>query len=818
MSGLLPDLRHALRVHAATPVASAIAVTVLAVAMASVTAFLSLYSDLALKPHPGFEASGRLATIVQSDGRRFGGLSFELVERIAEEVTTIAISGIGRFSLMVDPGREQVPVEHTTRGFFTSLRPRLQLGRGFDDRDHVIDAEPVTVISHRFWLEHFGGRADALGQSVRITGRPLIVNFSSEDNPGQPEERTTAFRIVGVMSPALRSTFGSETPTALWLPFERAAPVFVGGADVARRAAFMQGVARLGETTRVAALPTELNARYPNGEEFNIAPGYRIDAAAGLVGDINVKREIERQVALFLAASLLLALVAACNVSLFLLSRAPGRRRELGIRMAVGAPLKRLARQLATEAGLLVAVATVLGLAMSLWLNVFLQDLAFLRQAEWRNVSTLDWRVLAAVAALVLILTALVSLAPVLGLRKLGIAASSRLVAARPGAAQHIASSVQIAVAGALAGAALGFGWYLAALLGGDPGYDTRSLHVVSLETPDGPIRFNTDRDASLVERERRRAAVLALPGVELVGFGGVVPGRVGRMIAARFQPTHDPDRRVQFNVISADSAYIELLDLKLASGQGLDDADTAGMLVNETLARELWGRTDVAGETLPGWLTGSDSTTILGVLEDVSFGHPSADAYAMAWLPVNPLSALDLILIRSRASTANVRAMLQRAIDDGELEIEIANVERLGDITSELIAADRARSLLTVASAALVVALAAFGFYGTQRYLVTAGRREYAIRASVGAGPRALGRLVLSRGILLGLPGLALGGLFAFIVVAWLRDDFLSRAVSPAAVAIAVVAGIVALLIAASTGPARQARRTEPAPLLREE
>ena len=88
----------------------------------------------------------------------------------------------------------------------------------------------------------------------------------------------------------------------------------------------------------------------------------------------------------------------------------------------------------------------------------------------------------------------------------------------------------------------------------------------------------------------------------------------------------------------------------------------------------------------------------------------------------------------------------------------------------------------------------------------------------SIGAGPKALGRLVILRGLTLGLPGLALGALLAFITVAWLRDDFVSREISPYAVTLAVVVGLVLLLAGASLGPARQAMRTLPAPLLREE
>ena len=113
---------------------------------------------------------------------------------------------------------------------------------------------------------------------------------------------------------------------------------------------------------------------------------------------------------------------------------------------------------------------------------------------------------------------------------------------------------------------------------------------------------------------------------------------------------------------------------------------------------------------------------------------------------------------------------------------------------------------------------VAAFGLSGAQRYLVAAGRREYAIRAAVGAAPGAVGRLVLLRALQISLPGVALGGLLAFIVAAWLRGDYVSPEVLPGMVTLLVVAGLVSIVLAASIGPAREARRTQPAPLLRED
>jgi ABC-type antimicrobial peptide transport system permease subunit len=174
--------------------------------------------------------------------------------------------------------------------------------------------------------------------------------------------------------------------------------------------------------------------------------------------------------------------------------------------------------------------------------------------------------------------------------------------------------------------------------------------------------------------------------------------------------------------------------------------------------------------------------------------------------------------VIHSKLSAAELQQALAELTRDGALDVEIDSVRPLGMIRSEITAPDRVRGSFTIAAAALVVLLSALGFYSTQRYLVSAGRREYAIRASIGAGPSALGHLVLRRSILLGLPGLILGGFSSFIVVAWLRSDFIAQEISPLIVTAGVLVGLTVLLNAASLSPAREARRTRPASLLRED
>lgn len=814
MNGLKADLLHALRLYLKTPASSVLAVAILAAAMAIVTAFLSLWNDLALRPHAGFEDGGGLITVGQSDGRRFFPVPPALIERASEEATAIdSIAGIGTLEQRLERDDEAEPLtaELVTSEYFPGLRPQLRIGRPFDERDHDQDAAPVVIVSHAFWQSELDGRADVLGETLQL--------WSRSPYPPDAELRSQDYRVVGVLAPELTGTFPGPGETSVWHPREQVMPFVMG--DDGPAFSMVRAIARLTPGASVRAARTELEGRF--GDllgDFRALPGARLDVIAGLVSNASSHREALRQIRLFLAGSVLLTLVAACNVSLFLLSRAPGRRRELAIRMAVGAPTKRLARQLVTESSLLVVAATIAGLVASVWVSVFISELAFLQQARWRDVTAFDWRVLGMIVGFMLVLTMLVSLAPVAGLRRIGIAAGSRAVTARPGWGQRLAGTAQITAAAVIAACALAFVWYLNAVSNVDRGFSATDVLVMRSEQPEfrGPAPQNAD--AASQEREHRRNVIGALPGVEAVAFATAVPGAPAMTLIMQAAPPDDPQASFSVDGFSVDASYFELLDLSLVDGRVLDARDE--IVINETLAHRLWGRTDVAGELFPASRppgVEAPLPEVVGVVRDVTFGHPSDDVPPTAFrlLSGRP-SGFELTLIRTSASAADIRQLVQQRIDAGELDFAIQSIERVEQAWSRVLAPDRARTTLTLASAVLVLVLTGFGYFGTQRFLVATGRREFAILAAVGAGPNAIGRLVLARGLGQGLPGLVLGSLLAFVVVAWLRDGFFSSAVPPAAVAMLVAAGIAGLLLAATLGPARQARKTQPAPLLREE
>ena len=830
MSALLADCRHALRLYVRTPGASLLAVAALAIGMAFFCAFLSLYVDLVLRPHPGFEQSSRIMTIGQNTGTNLSGITYEAVERIDDEMNSLeAAAMFTNTTVTLIAEEEQARAAMVSEGFFSGLRPRMALGRGFLDEEHEPDAEPVVVISYRYWQQQFDGDRDVIDRSIEIAPAPsssLLFALTGRAAAEEEEEESTHFRIVGVMAEELPGVFVSSASEfnapVVWLPIERAWTLFGNESEQLPRQSTAGTLARRVSGATTTAVVNELRARYGNDPAlWNGGVGRQLDAIDGVVQNSVVQKDMKRQLEMFLAGSILLALVAAANVSLFLLARAPGRRRELGIRMAVGAPLGRLARQLATEAGLLVVIAATLGLVGSIWLSLWLKDLSFLRAAEWSDVRLLDWRVLSLAGLFLMILTALVSLAPIPGLKRLGIAAASKQVAARASLAQRLAGSTQIAISGTFGGAAIAFALYLGSMLLGDPGYAIEgrynvqfSINLQDAINEDGFIRLETLN----IESARQRELFEAEPGVTAISFASVAPGTQSTMSTQQIRDPENSAEQISIGRANIDPEFVDVLELRLRYGRAPTENETGVALVNEALAQRFFGRDNVVGESLEIRSDAGETAEIVGVLEDLSFVHPAADVEPIAFLNV-PASSLTLrALFESTLTATELESRLNALIESSELSFTNANVTPLKTLRRNLIAADTARSLLTIGTASLVVLLATIGFYGTQAYLVAAGRREYAIRAALGAGPHSLRRLVLLRGLMMGLPGLVIGGLLAFIAVAWLRDGYVSRDVSPGLVSIGVVIGLCVLLLAASAGPARRAMRTQPATLLRQD
>ena len=299
--------------------------------MALSGAFLSLYVDL-VRPDPGFQDSRGITTIGQYLGDNILiGMPFEVVERLSDEMTSIqAAATITRTTTIVESASEPTTTGLVSAEFFTGLRPRLALGRGFSAEDHAGEGEPMAVLSYRYWQQQFDGDASVIGTVLAISWDPGSFYQSGSFLSGEPEQDSARFRIVGVMAEALPRVDWVEP--GIWVPLERAWPLFVGTAATLQSYTGQGTLVRRAPGVSTAAVANELRARYDSSDAFpGRVPGTQLEAIDGIVSKISVQREPKRQLEMFLAGSLLLVIVAGANVCRGrpTSGSAPGSRRRL---------------------------------------------------------------------------------------------------------------------------------------------------------------------------------------------------------------------------------------------------------------------------------------------------------------------------------------------------------------------------------------------------------------------------------------------------------------------------------------------------------
>ncbi|WP_376695802.1 FtsX-like permease family protein [Wenzhouxiangella sp. EGI_FJ10305] len=808
IGGLLLDLRHAARLYLKTPWQSALAVIMMAVAMALVSGMASLWSEL-YDPHPaGIEAGDDLLTFGPRADDRFGGtLGAGLIKDFASSSQTLTgLTGESGFSRLPETDIDGRPVDGQAApvmpGYFELLEPRVRLGRGLREEDFADGGARVMVLGHRFWQDHFDGDTDIVGREVAV----------GEDQ----------WRIVGVLAPEFNGVGASRFH--FWAPYESYFRLIQTSVppEMVDRIPMWKIFGRKSEGIGTAAVEAELDRFLDqlSSAERSMAPKPgELMAISGLVENPRAHRSAQRQVTMLLIATVLIALVAAVNVGIFLLARAPARQRELALRQTVGATRRRLAGQLLVEAAVLVLLGSALGVLLSIWLAAGFREMRFLEGAaftgSWLNLPAIGYS-----SALATVLTLLVALVPIVTLARRTLSEGSRQFSARPGPFQHAAGLVQLGLAGLVAAAATGFMAHLWLMDQRDPGLSTEGVLAASVtfrEPPTGQFQPPAE-EATWAYREAVRERLLALPGVEAVSFGSPLPGN--RMTAISGYNINGETIRAR--IINVAPGFIELLGIDLLHGRDFESAGEPGMIVSRHFAEKAWGETDVVGRTV--WQDDSNPDDergrILGVIDDVNYEHPDEPPGPLMLSGRSGFGAfMSAALIRGNPDHERVEEVINAALETHLDLLHVNEVQPVSEIVAELTAKDRARGKVTGLFGLVIVLMTAFGFFAMQRFLVDAGRRETAIRMALGAGPRSVRKYVLMQGLRLGAPGLLVGGLLALIVVAWLTNEgYVTDSVSPAVIGAAVAGGLLALMLLASLQPAVGAARLRPGDLLKEE
>jgi putative ABC transport system permease protein len=813
MDTVLKDVRYAARVLRKHSAFTAAIVATLALGIGGSTAIFSLVNAALLRPLP-FAASDRLAFLwgVAGPEREVRGASFpEVVDWRDRSRTLTGVAAYNETSLNLRTADEaqRVEAEMVSASYFPILGVGAQQGRTFlPEEDRTPDSHPVAVVSHAMWTSRFGSDPALVGKAITLNDRP--------------------YTVVGVMPEGFR---GLSFDTDVWIPMMMISATDPVSQLERRGTRWLGAVARLKPGVTAADAQRDLDAvaarlarDYP---ESNTDRGVQLFSLHQFyLGDTE-----SLLLALF-AAVVLFLLIACANVASLQLVRATARRREMALRVAVGASGGRLVRQLLIEGLLLALVGGAAGLLLAVWgIDALLPLVPDGVLPRYVTVS-LDAQVLAFSAGLALLCGLIAGLAPALRSSRLALTDAlkegSRSASGGIGTIRRLGPQ-QLLVVGEVALALVllvGAGLMVRSLqrqLGIDPGFRAEGVLTARIALP--VQRYDRAARGRFAEQLRERLG--ALPGVQAAAIGSDLPlGGESSAAVLAVEGARDEDVRYYRHQVSPD--FFSTLGIRLVRGRPITDADRADAppvaVVSEAMARRFWPDGDPVGKRFRVGSPDGDPITIVGVVANARFRDLTGNLLAPTaepdvYFPLDQRPAADLhVAIRTAADPASLTAAVRREVTALDAGVPVYDLRPLAASLRQQTATGRFGSLVLTAFSTVALLLAAVGIYGMLAFVVGLSSREIAIRMALGATGGSVTALVVRQGMLLVVAGLLLGLAGAALATDALSSQLYGVTASDPATLAVVSLTLLATALVASYLPARRATRVDPQLALKSE
>jgi predicted permease len=797
---LLQDVRYGLRILRKNPGFTAATVLTLALGIGANLTIFSFVDTFFLRPIPAREPE----QLVKFEGRRGGGFSYPRYARYRDHSKSFqalaAHYATAPLNLVMEGDARVVNGAVVSANYFPMLGIQPRLGRFFlPEEDAVPDRNPVVVISERMWQDRFGGDPNALGKDLQLNG--------------------TACRIIGV-APADFPGAEAGFPNELWLPTMMLRLGYRWCDAIADENCTTLGLlGRLAPGRTMAEAEVELNliaqqlaATFPTeqGRVFSLRPvlGVRV----------NERAVYAYQMQLLMTVTGLLLVIACANVASLLLVRATARRKEIAIRLSIGAGRFRLIRQFLTESLLLAFAGGLLGLLISLWAKELLA--VFYNRPYDLSLTP---RALVYAIALTLFTGLFFGLLPALQATRHDLARALK----DDGGSQHprrhrLRSALvigQVALSLALLVAA---GLLVRSESNIHQGANFDPQQVVVFGLRPRLLNYSPEKAQAYTREVVRRLE--NTPGVQSVTIGGLsfasLSGGDDRVRAAEQAPQRAEDQlRVFHNEVAP--RFFETLKIPLLEGREFNEGDRPGAprvaVINETLARRLWPQVPALERIL---ILNDQPYQVVGVSKNALLHNALDGPQPFLYLPYwqnNFRPQIDAgLLIRVSGDPQTMLQSLRRVIVAVDPQVPLGQVMTL----SRLINGEFNYVMLTSAvvtwAGALAFFLSMLGLYGALAFAVGERRREIGIRMALGAKARDVLRLVIAQGLRLALAGVVVGLLAAYGATRLIKSLLYGVSATDPLTFIMIALLLLMVALLACWIPARRATRIDPLQALR--
>ena len=809
---LAQDARFALRTFARTPGFTAVVIATLAIGIGANTALFSAVNTLLLAPLP-FRAPDQLMNVTltvpptsTSPGQPDMVWSYPKVEALRESqnvFTDLTAWFSVQSTLRIDDDALRVSGEFIDQHYFTTLGVAPSLGRALLPAENRVDGPAVVIISDDLWRSTFNADPSVIGKRI---GVDLAV-----------------FTIIGVAPPRFAGVSGRAE---FWVPFLSAPSAWDAGFFTDPYQHTFHVIARLapGVTPdRAAAVSRQLgpriDARFPE-------PGPRPrhwGVAARSLDATRIDEPDRRTLYLLFGAVSIVLLVACANVANLFLVRAAGRRREIGVRLAIGASRVRIVRQLLVESVLLALAGGVASVAVA---AVGVRVISAVRPALWSSQSAsgigtvlagpmhLDVVAFAFAGAVAIATGLLFGLVPAVQATRTDLAESLKV---DPGAGRRSAFSRRISVRDALTMLQIA----LAVVLLAGSGVLVRSLmNLVAVSPgfePRGVLTMRVNRAAAWSRDSIARFYDVAIdrlrsvPGVTQAAMADCTPqsgGCVAQEVTALDHAGGPYVSRAAMHWVTA--RWDEVLRVPVLRGRSIAETDRKGApvvaVVSQSAARALWPNADALGKRL--LVQGRDTAVVVGVVGDVRFGAMEEGLRPDVYISYYqfPMSFRMMLMLRASGDPAALTEVARRAVREVAPGFPLYDIATLDTRMGASLGQARFLAQLLSVFAVLAVGLATIGTYGVIAHTVAKRTREMGIRLALGATPRDVARLVVGQGAVLAAIGGLVGLAGGFAAVRLLRARLYGVGPNDAVTMIGVVAVLLVVVLVASWMPARRA------------